>query len=82
MAQSPLNGTTQPVDIEEEGWSPTMDRQWLKKPTYALFIYQGLVGFKNAKKKTNVAAQAVGVAVGQVCYKVDIVQWILPVCKK
>ena len=25
MAQSPLNGTTQPVDIEEEGQSPTMD---------------------------------------------------------
>jgi len=26
MALSPLNGTTQPVDIEEEGWSPTMGR--------------------------------------------------------
>jgi len=27
MAQSPLNGTTQLVDIEEEGRSSTMDRQ-------------------------------------------------------
>jgi len=26
MAQSPLNGTTQPVDSEEEGQCPTMDR--------------------------------------------------------
>jgi len=26
MAQSSLNGTTQPVDIEEEGQSLTMDR--------------------------------------------------------
>jgi len=31
MAQSPLNDTTQPVDSEEEGWSSTMDRRWLKK---------------------------------------------------
>ena len=31
MAQSPLNDTTQPVDIEEEGWSPTMDRRWPKE---------------------------------------------------
>jgi len=29
MAQSPLNDTTQPVDSEEEGRSPTMDRRWL-----------------------------------------------------
>jgi len=29
-AQSPLNGTTQPVDIEEEGQSPTMDRHRLQ----------------------------------------------------
>jgi len=29
MAQSPLNGSTQPVDIEVEGRSPTTDRQWL-----------------------------------------------------
>jgi len=32
----PLNGTTQPADTEEEGQSPTMDRQWLrqnKKPS-------------------------------------------------
>ena len=28
--QSPLNDTTQPVDIKEEGQSSTMDRQWLK----------------------------------------------------
>jgi len=29
MAQSPLNGTTQPVEIEEEGWSPTKtDNGW------------------------------------------------------
>ena len=28
MAQSPLNNTTQPVDIEEEGRSPTTDRLW------------------------------------------------------
>jgi len=31
MAQSPLNGTTQPIDIEKEGRSPTMDRWWLKE---------------------------------------------------
>jgi len=31
MAQSPLNGATHPVDIEEEGRSSTMDRGWLKK---------------------------------------------------
>jgi len=30
MAQSPLNGTTQPVDSEEEGRNPTTDRQQLK----------------------------------------------------
>jgi len=29
MAQSPLNDTTQPVDSEEEGRSPTTDRRWL-----------------------------------------------------
>jgi len=29
MAQSPLNDATQPVEIEEEGQSLTMDRQWL-----------------------------------------------------
>jgi len=27
IAQSPLNSTTQPVDIEEEGRNPTIDRQ-------------------------------------------------------
>jgi len=26
MAQSPLNGTTQPVDSKEEGLRPTMDK--------------------------------------------------------
>jgi len=31
MAQSPLNGITQPVDSEEEGRSPTTDRQWVIK---------------------------------------------------
>ena len=31
MAQSPLNGTTHSVDIEEEGRNSTMDRQWLNK---------------------------------------------------
>jgi len=31
MAESPLNGDTRPVDIEEEALSPTMDRQWLKE---------------------------------------------------
>jgi len=33
MAQSPPphNGTTQPVDIKEEGRSPTVDLQWLEK---------------------------------------------------
>jgi len=31
IAQSPLNGTTQPVDIEEEGQSPTMNKQRLNK---------------------------------------------------
>jgi len=30
LAQSPLNGTTQLVAIEEEGQSPTMDKQWPK----------------------------------------------------
>jgi len=30
MTQSPLNGATQAMEIEEEGPSPTMDRQWLK----------------------------------------------------
>ena len=30
-AQSPFNGTAQPMDIEEEGQSQTMGRQWLKK---------------------------------------------------
>jgi len=30
MARSRLNGTTQPVDIKEEGQSSTMDRQWLR----------------------------------------------------
>ena len=30
MAQSPLNGTTQPVDSEEDGQSPTTYRQWPK----------------------------------------------------
>jgi len=29
MAESPLNDTAQPVDSEEEGPSPIMDRQWL-----------------------------------------------------
>jgi len=29
MIQSPLNGTTQPVDVEEEGQRPTTDRQRL-----------------------------------------------------
>ena len=29
MAQSPLNDTTQPLDSEEEGRSPTTDRRWL-----------------------------------------------------
>jgi len=29
MAQSPLNGTTQPLDSEEEGQSPTTDSRWL-----------------------------------------------------
>jgi len=31
LAQSPLNGTTQPVDSEEEGQSPTTDKWWLIK---------------------------------------------------
>jgi len=31
IAQSPLKGTTQLVDMEEEGCSPTIDGQWLKK---------------------------------------------------
>jgi len=29
--QSPLNGTTQTVDIEEEGLRPTVNGQWVKK---------------------------------------------------
>ena len=29
MVQSPLNDTTQPVAIEEEGQSPTIDRRWV-----------------------------------------------------
>jgi len=31
MAQSPLNDTIQPVDSEEKGQSPTMNRRWLKE---------------------------------------------------
>jgi len=31
MSQTPINGITQPMDIEEESQSPTMNRQWLKK---------------------------------------------------
>jgi len=31
MVQSPLNGTTQLVDVEEEGQRPFTDRQWLAK---------------------------------------------------
>jgi len=30
MDQSPLNGTTKPVEDEEEAQSSTTDRQWLK----------------------------------------------------
>jgi len=30
-AWQPENSTTQPVDIEEEGLHPTMDRKWLKE---------------------------------------------------
>jgi len=37
MAQSPLNDTTQPVDSEEEGRSPTTDRRWLMKKE-AMFL--------------------------------------------
>jgi len=34
MAQSPLNNTTQPVNSEEEGRSPTTGRRWLiEKPS-------------------------------------------------
>ena len=40
MAQSPLNDTTQPVDSEEEGRSPTTDRGWLieKKVIWCLHL--------------------------------------------
>jgi len=31
MTQSPLNGITQAVDIEEEGLRPTTGKQWLRK---------------------------------------------------
>jgi len=31
MAQSPLNGTTQPIDSEEESRHPAMERQCMKK---------------------------------------------------
>ena len=31
MAESPLNGTTQPAGINQGGLHPTMDRQWLKE---------------------------------------------------
>ena len=30
MVPSLLNGTTQPVEIEEEGRNPTSDRKWLR----------------------------------------------------
>jgi len=45
VAQSPLNGTTQPVEIEEEGRSSTTDRRRLKenkiKSTWSSFIDLG-----------------------------------------
>jgi len=31
MAQSPFNGITEPVNIDEDGLHPTMDRKWLGK---------------------------------------------------
>jgi len=41
MTRSPLNGTTRPVNIEEEGRGPTMDRQtdsgWRKDEPHAEF---------------------------------------------
>jgi len=36
MAPSPLKDTTQPVDNEEEGRTPTTGRQWLQKKTTLL----------------------------------------------
>jgi len=39
MAQSPLNDTTQPVDSEQEGQSPTIDKQWLKKEYHTIFLH-------------------------------------------
>jgi len=38
MAQSPLNITAQPVDSKEEGRSPTMDKQCLKRNTVVVRI--------------------------------------------
>jgi len=38
-AQSPLNGTTQPVEIEEEGQSPTTDRRWLIEKMHLDWFY-------------------------------------------
>ena len=35
-------------------------------PTTSVFIHQGTEGFRNAKKGTNIAAQAVGLSVAQV----------------
>ena len=34
--KSSLNDITQPVDNEEEGRSPTTDREWLKERSYAM----------------------------------------------
>jgi len=39
MAQSPLNDTTQPVDSEEEGRSPTTDGRRLIKKEKKLVVF-------------------------------------------
>ena len=39
MTQSSLNGITQPVNMEGEGRSPTMGRQWLQKKKKLLLTH-------------------------------------------
>jgi len=39
MAQSPLNDTTQPVDSEEEGRTPTTGRRWLMEKRWNGYLW-------------------------------------------
>jgi len=43
IAQSPFNDTTQPVDSEEKGRSPTTDRRWLTEKKDLVLCGMGLL---------------------------------------